>query len=169
MKLNIGSRTAAPGWKTFDIEPGPGVDFVGDCRDLSRFSDASIECLYASHVIEHVPRVDLAPMLRDWRRVLIPNGTLMASVPDLNILAQIFIKDALHGVDKVAVMHMIFGGQENPHDFHYGGYDLELMAWMLRDAGFRDIARVHSFGLFKDTSEGEFYGIRFSLNVIAKA
>ena len=168
MKLNIGTTERHPGWTSIDVAAGPGVDIVGDCRRLAQFADNSVETIYASHVVEHIPRVETVPMLKDWHRVLVPGGTLMVSVPDLNILSQIFIKDALHGADKLAVMHMMFGGQSDPYDFHFGGYDLELMTWMLHDAGFQDIVRVPSFRLFDDTSEGEFYGIKFSLNVKAR-
>ena len=167
MKLHIGTTDRHPGWTSFDVVAGPGVDIVGDCKKLTQFADNSIETIYASHVVEHIRRVETVPMLKDWHRVLVPGGTVMVSVPDLNILAQIFVKDALHGKDKLAVMHMMFGGQVDDYDYHYGGYDLELMTWMLRDAGFQNIVRVPSFRLFNDTSEADFYGIKFSLNVKA--
>ena len=34
LRLHIGGRERREGWTVFNIEPGPHVDHVGDCRDL---------------------------------------------------------------------------------------------------------------------------------------
>ena len=91
MKLNIGARTRAEGWHTFDIVPGPEVDFVGDCRELSQYAANSVDTIYASHVLEHVRyATELAPTLKRWFLVLKPGGTLMIGVPDLRTPATSF-------------------------------------------------------------------------------
>jgi predicted SAM-dependent methyltransferase len=168
MKLQIGSRQRNSGWKTLDIVAGPEIDYVGDCTDLSQFSDGSVEELYASHVLEHVPYAELPRTLREWHRVLVPGGKVMIAVPDMNILAQIFVRPELHGADKVMVMQMMFGGQLDETGFHYIGFDLELLGVHLHRAGFEEIKRVPSFGLFQDSSEMEFRGVKISLNVEAR-
>jgi hypothetical protein len=38
---------------------------------------------------------------------------------------------------------------------------------LLTQAGFREITRVESFGIFQDTSELQLHGVRISLNMIA--
>ena len=48
LRLHIGGRTPRAGWKILDVNPGPHVDFVGNCRDLSRFADGSVAEVYAS-------------------------------------------------------------------------------------------------------------------------
>jgi predicted SAM-dependent methyltransferase len=168
MKLHIGSQIRAVGWTNFDIVPGPGVDIVGDCRDLSRFADGSVETIYASHVLEHIGIGDIEDALRGWHRVLAPGGEAMIAVPDLNILAQVFVKPALRGKEKFDVVRMIFGGQIDAHDFHMMGFDLEVLGTYLTAVGFIDIRRVSDFGLFNDTSCEKFHGIPISLNVVAK-
>ncbi len=165
MKLLIGSRERPAGWESFDIEPGPTVDHAGDCKDLSRFAAGSVETIYASHVLEHIRFADIVPTLAEWHRVLQPGGTIMISVPDLNILSQIYVSPKLQGEEKFKVVSMIFGGQGDPHDFRYMGYDLETLAFCLYQARFRDMARVEDFGLFDDTSTMKFHGIAISLNV----
>lgn len=167
MKLLLGSRERPPGWTTVDIVEGAEVDHVGDCRDLSRFATGSAEALYASHVLEHVTYADLPSTLAEWHRVLAPGGEAMIAVPDMNILAQLFVKPEVKGADKVMVMQMMFGGQLDEAGFHYIGFDLELLGVHLYKAGFVDIRRVRSFGLFADTSEMLFHGIPISLNVEA--
>lgn len=168
MKLHIGSRTRAEGWTTLDIVPGEGVDIVGDCRDLSRFSDNSIETVYASHVLEHLRLADLIPTLKEWHRVLIPDGSVMISVPDMNILCRHFLNPTVTGETKFMVMWMMFGGQLDQYDFHFVGFDFEILGTYLSEAGFDMIFRVPSFALFDDTSAQNFLGVPLSLNVRAR-
>ena len=65
MKLLIGSRTRHSGWKTLDLVAAPEVDYVGDCAKLMQFDTSSIETLYASHVLEHVPYAALPATLAE--------------------------------------------------------------------------------------------------------
>jgi predicted SAM-dependent methyltransferase len=168
LKLLIGSRIRYSGWNTLDIIAGPEVDHVGDCGNLSQFGTSAIEALYASHVLEHVPYANLSATLKEWHRVLVPGGKIMIAVPDMNILAQLFINSGIKGDDKVSVMRMMFGGQLDKTDFHCVGFDLEILGVHLHLAGFTDIQRVASFGLFADTSIQDFKGVPISLNVEAR-
>ncbi|HVA15472.1 MAG TPA: methyltransferase domain-containing protein [Stellaceae bacterium] len=146
---------------------GPDVDYVGNCSDLSQFASDSIEALYASHVLEHVPYADIPNTLKEWHRVLKPGCKVMISVPDLNILSQLFVKPEVRGADKVLVMQMMFGGQVDRTDFHCVGFDLEILGVHLHNVGFERIRRVQTFGLFQDASVLDFHGIKISLNVEA--
>jgi predicted SAM-dependent methyltransferase len=169
MKLHIGGQTRNSDWKIFNINPGPEVDFTGDCRDLSQFADGSIDTIYASHVLEHIPyQKDLPKTLVEWRRALRPGGTLMVSVPDLEILCRLFLHPKLSAENRFQIMRMMFGGQIDAHDFHYVGLTLEFLGDYLAKAGFDEISRVESFGLFEDTSVLKVGGIPISLNVTAK-
>ena len=43
LRLHIGGTQAKEGWKILNIEPGPQVDFVGDCGSLPQFAENSVE------------------------------------------------------------------------------------------------------------------------------
>src|SRR5205807_87939 len=43
------------------------------------FPDHSVDTVYASHVLEHVP--DYVPVIRDWHRVLKKGGFVICTVP----------------------------------------------------------------------------------------
>jgi predicted SAM-dependent methyltransferase len=168
LKLHIGSRVKAEGWKTFDISPGPDVDYVGDCRDLSRFADGSIDTIYASHVLEHVPyNNDLQATLNEWFRVLVPGGRVMISVPDFEQMCRLFLQPNLEMRDRFHVMRVIFGGQIDQHDFHAVGLTYEFLNSYLAAAGFAGVTRVDQFGLFADGSILKLGDVPVSLNVIA--
>jgi len=167
-KLHIGSRVKADGWKTFDIDPGPGVDYVGDCRDLSRFADGAVDTIYASHVLEHVSYQDaLQATLSEWFRVLAPGGQVMISVPDFELLCRIFLQPNLGTQQRFHVMRIIFGGQLDQFDFHAVGLTMEFLTIYLTNAGFVDIKRVDQFRLFNDGSSLKLGEVPISLNVAA--
>lgn len=167
LRLHIGGTAALPGWKILNVQPGPEVDYVGDCRDLGQFADASVDEIYASHVVEHVPLAELPSTLAGFWRVLKPGGRALISVPDLDVLARLFLDNRGRTADRIMIMRMMFGGQTHAHDFHFVGLAYDMLAELLRGAGFSRIERVEDFGLFSDTSTLRFQGVPISLNVVA--
>lgn len=169
LRLHVGGQLAHPDWKIFDVRPGSHVDFVGDCTDLSRFESGSVAEIYASHVLEHLGYIEELPRtLREFHRVLAPGGTLRASVPDLDTLCALFADPALSFEERVHVMRMMFGGQTNSADFHKAGLNEAFLRDLLQAAGFVDVVRADSFGLFEDSSALVFRGRRISVNLSAR-
>jgi predicted SAM-dependent methyltransferase len=168
-RLHVGGQVRTAGWEVLDANPGPCVDHVGNAGDLSAFADDSFEQLYASHVLEHFDyQGQLVTTLTEWRRVLAPNGTLCVSVPDLDVLARLFLdRTLLSGQDRFLVMRMIFGGHIDKYDYHLVGLNEEFLASYLHMAGFVNIRRVSDFGLFDDTSSMVLKTIPISLNMVA--
>jgi predicted SAM-dependent methyltransferase len=99
--------------------------------------------------------------------VLTPGGTLMVSVPDFDTLCRLFLLPNIDLNTRFRVMRMAFGGHLDPHDVHHTGFNFDLLAYFLSQAGFREIQRVEQFGLFQDTSAQKFGDEYISLNVIA--
>jgi predicted SAM-dependent methyltransferase len=168
IKLHVGGQQQREGWHILDALPGPSVDFVGNCNDLSFLPDGSCAEVYASHVLEHLGyNGELQQTLQGLHRVLQTNGRLRASVPDLETLCRLFLHPALDGPGRFHVMRMMFGGRTTAYDVHYAGLTFEFLAEYLQQAGFRNIRRVPEFGLFDDTSSQRFAGVLISLNVEA--
>jgi SAM-dependent methyltransferase len=63
-----------PNWRPWDVIFGDG-----DATYLEGVPDGSISHLYASHVLEHLK--DPITAVRNWWRVLKPNGLMCVSVP----------------------------------------------------------------------------------------
>lgn len=168
MRLHIGGTEARSGWQILNVAPAPGVDHVGNCSDLGRFKDGSIEEIYASHVLEHLSYVkDLPRALVEWHRVLKDGGRAMIAVPDFAVICRLFLDPARDAAQRFYLMRLAFGGQTDAHDFHYVGLTFELLSLYLSGAGFSDVQRVEDFGLFEDTSGQAFLGTPISLNVVA--
>ena len=60
-----------------DMAPSGSVDVVGDARNMP-FSDASMDVILITQVLEHVP--EPIAVISEIRRVLKPGGTLLLSV-----------------------------------------------------------------------------------------
>lgn len=169
IRLHIGGRQKREGWMILDALPGPIVDFVGNCNDLSFLADGSCAEVYASHVLEHLGYdVELPTTLIGIYRVLKPGGRLRVAVPDLEMLCRLFINPALDGDARFQVMRMMYGGRTTPYDVHHAGLSFDFLTAYLHEVGFRDIQRVAEFGLFDDASTLRFADVPVSLNVEAR-
>ncbi len=168
LNLHIGGKVRHPHWKILNIIPGEDVDFIGDAKDLGQFKDESIQNIYASHVIEHLSFKELIPCLKEWYRVLDPNGNLFISVPNITTLCELFASGDCDPTEKFLILKMIMGSQKNLYDFHRSAFDMDFIYYILAEAGFGLIKEVESFGFLKDCSELCLRGRRISLNVIVK-
>lgn len=168
MRLHVGGVATKDGWEILNVNPGPGVDHVGNINDLSKFGDETCSELYASHVLEHVPQALALHTLVGIHRVLKPGGSFYVSVPDMDILCHTFLNPIASGPVKFHVMRMMFGGQVDAHDYHFFGWNFLFLSDFLQQAGFSEVSRVESFGIFDDTSDYKPYGFPISLNVIAR-
>ena len=167
MKLHIGGEEPKLGWKIVNINERPGVDFVGDIRDLSQFGDASCDEVYASHVLEHVPQKEMHATFKGIHRILKKGGKFYISVPDMDILCHLFINPLAPKEAKYDVMRIMYGAQQDPHDFHYFGWNQLFLYDFLGQTGFANAERVESFGLFNDTSNFKPFGFPISVNIVA--
>lgn len=167
IKLHIGLQSPKAGWKIMDSRQGPGVDHIGDLRELSGLADASCETVYVSHLLQKVEQHELVTVLQSISRLLIPDGQLMLSVPDLEALCKLYLNPQLTKNARLQVMRMLFGGQIHEGDFNRSGLSFEWLNDCLVAAGFGFVRRVDDFGLFDDASRYAPYGNPISLNLIA--
>lgn len=169
-KLHIGGKTKSDGWEVLNANPAPYVDHVCNANDLSQFADNTFTEIYASHVVEHLDyNGELQNTLKEWNRVLMPGGKIYVSVPDLDVLAGLFLeKNQLTADERFFVMRMIFGGHIDQYDYHVVGLNEEFLAFFLNESGYVNIRRVPEFGLFQDTSSMLFKGVAISLNIVAE-
>jgi len=169
-KLHIGGMIKAAGWEIFNAVPEPDVDHLGDARDLSQFPDSTFTDIYASHVVEHLDyaKSELLDALKEWRRVLVPGGKVYVSVPNMDVLCRLFLDRVKLNVDRFFVMRMMFGGHIDRYDYHVVGLNQDFLSEFLAKAGYTNLQRVRTFGLFKDTSDMVFKGVPISLNMTAQ-
>lgn len=171
MKLHLGCwNRFLPGYINIDIK-GEGVDMKADIRELP-FNDASVDEIYASHVLEHFGRHEFKAVLKEWARVLKPGAGIYIAVPDVDSAIDYYHK---HGDFKL-LYGQFWGGQRDEYDHHKFGYTLKTLSEYLIEAGFMDPERYDTFEYlpegFDDFSKSylphmDFSGHLLSLNVKA--
>lgn len=65
------------------------ADISGSAHDLSMFADESMNFIYSSHTLEHIPEDKVQDVLREWTRVLKKNGYLTLYVPSANLYPKV--------------------------------------------------------------------------------
>lgn len=138
MKLHLGcGKRHIPGFTHIDAVEYPHVDHVATIDNLSFIQNASVDLIYTCHVLEHFRRKDVARVLREWWRVLIPGGTLRVSVPDFARLCDVYQKTQ----DLNQVIGPIFGRQDYLYNIHYNVFDETSLRALLTDCGFGTVRR----------------------------
>ncbi len=173
MKVNLGSGDRPlPGFLNVDVLPdAEGVDVVADISDHLPFEDGSASVVYASHLLEHFPHSRSVDILREWHRILEPDGRLLVAVPDLLEIANILVsKPGWFMPPHNPWLGAIYGGQKDDWDFHKAGFTEPWLKHLLGLAGFSQVEKVDRFdetGIL-DTSYSPFpFGRDISLNLKA--
>ncbi|HDP36855.1 MAG TPA: methyltransferase domain-containing protein [Candidatus Atribacteria bacterium] len=83
LKLDIGAGyIRRKGFKRVDIDPKTKPDYLLKAQDLRGINDNSVDEIMASHILEHIPPNETFLTLREWWRVLKPNGVITIKTPD---------------------------------------------------------------------------------------
>lgn len=79
LDLGSGPRKGESGWITVDV---CGSDILHDLRNGIPYATGSVDRIYSSHMLEHIPYQDLLIFLRECYRVLKKGGQLSVCVPN---------------------------------------------------------------------------------------
>jgi SAM-dependent methyltransferase len=79
LDLGCGGTKQYPGNFGVDLRPAPGVDAVADLSRSLPVAVASVDAIFAVHVLEHL--VDYLALVDDCHRALRPGGTLHVMSP----------------------------------------------------------------------------------------
>lgn len=164
------------GFLNLDADVAIDCDVVARSEKL-KVAENSVGTIYASHLFEHITRRKVAQVVQSWFHALEPGGKLLVCVPDLEALARIYLESLPH-YDTAEGRHradlaagIIYGGQVDQYDFHYGGYSFATLAQLLVSAGFKEIRRFDrsalAFAPFHDGGYAMIGSTPVSLNVEA--
>lgn len=115
-----------------DIDESVNPDYRCDARCLP-FDHKSFDMIYSSHVLEHIRHADMLPTLDEWCRVLKDDGEMRLILPNVKWAAEQIVTG--HYDEKV--INVLWGGQENAHDYHCNGFTPQLLEELLKARGFK--------------------------------
>jgi predicted O-linked N-acetylglucosamine transferase (SPINDLY family)/ubiquinone/menaquinone biosynthesis C-methylase UbiE len=98
-----------------DIDPNVAPDVVASMLDMSPVETASVDAVYSSHNIEHLHPHEVEGALREFKRVLKPEGMLVVTCPDLQSVCALVAEDKLEDAAYISP-----AGPISPIDILYG-------------------------------------------------
>jgi len=113
----------------------PHIHYINDIVDLFMLADNSVDLIYASHVIEHIPRSRLIKSLKEWYRVLKPGGVLRFGVPDFDRLIEVY---QASNKEVGSIINQLMGS-EGEYDAHHSIWNSEYAQALLKKIGFREV------------------------------
>jgi hypothetical protein len=158
----------------FDIDPACAPDIVGTVVDMSAVSDASVEAIFSSHSIEHVYAHEVPKVLNEFRRVLVDDGFVVLTCPDLESVCQEIARGRLleplytSESGPIAPLDILYGHRPSlargkHHMAHKCGFTYSALSGSFFSCGFRKVyggRRPQAFDLWiiackQDKSEAE--------------
>jgi predicted SAM-dependent methyltransferase len=152
LHLGCGNRRV-DGWLNCDVS---GSEFDLDLAvGQLPFPDGSVDVIVMQHVIEHLNLHDqLIPLFRELYRMFANDGQLWLSCPDLAKACSAYLDDRGRALEEDRRMRWpdySLNGAPVQHFindlFHQNGehrnlFDIELLTWALKQAGFSCVQRV---------------------------
>ena len=140
MKLHVGcGKRFLPGWKHVDVADYPHVDINYDVAKLNELYQGCATHMYASHVLEHFGRHEVACVLGVWAECMAPGGQIWIAVPDFEaVVAQYAVSKNLK-----ELTGLLYGGQRDMFDYHKIAFDFASIQAALETAGFANVQRYN--------------------------
>ena len=93
IKVHLGcGKRYLRGYIHVDLAEYPHIDYGHGVERLPMFEENSVDLIYGSHLLEYFDRAQVIPVLKEWRRVLKPGGTLRLAVPNFEALMEVYGK-----------------------------------------------------------------------------
>ena len=153
LSVNFGAGPfGETGWVNIDMFKMKNISFTYDCRRNIPFKDNTISRIRCEHMLEHLDRMDEAPLfLKECFRCMKVGAVLRIIVPDLVLFVRAAYLDteeswSIIGIDKKQLNRSWHTGDILNHVFRQNGehkfaYDFCTLSKTLNDAGFLKIEK----------------------------
>lgn len=144
-----------------DIDPGVAPDIVASITDMAVLRPGIFDAVWSSHNLEHLYPHEVPLALAEFRRVLKPDGFLLATLPDLQQVATLVAEDRLtepaylSEAGPITPLDILYGLNSalalgNGFMGHRGGFTARSLKAALEAAGFPrvQVARDGHFALW---------------------
>jgi SAM-dependent methyltransferase len=161
-KTNTTAAFRSDAWQElrFDIDPAVNPDFQGSMTDMSAVKTASVDAIYSAHNIEHLYPHEVPVALREFLRVLRPDGFVLIVCPDLQSVCELVAEDGLEdpaymsAVGPITPADILYGHRPallegNLYMAHRYGFTLKTLKAALSEAGFSSFAGTRNRRAFE--------------------
>jgi predicted SAM-dependent methyltransferase len=140
LKLHLGcGDIILPDYVNIDLY-NPKADLECDIHKLP-YDDNSVDEIVSCHVIEHFGFKEAFDVLREWYRVLKPEGYIITETPDFLESCRAFVNGSES--ERINLYGHFFAKADNiPGQVHRFLYTENQLKWTLANVGFRNITRV---------------------------
>lgn len=163
LHLGCGKRDFGPTWVHIDKADFPHIKY----KDVTKlpFETGTVDVIYACHLIAYFDREEIIPILKEWKRVLIPGGVLRLATPDFRAMAKMYLRENCSNLNQF--LGPLYGKMEGI--YHKTTYDLYSLIELLASVGFKDIRKYDRFktdhARHDDHSAAMIEGNLISLNI----
>ncbi len=136
-----------------DIDSNVKPDILGTMTDMSEVGTASVDAVFSSHNIEHLYPHEVPVALKEFVRVLKPDGFLVITCPDLQSVCALIAEDKLtetaytSPAGPIAPIDILYGhrpslAKGNLFMAHRCGFTKKVLAGTLQVYGFACTASI---------------------------
>lgn len=137
----------------FDIDESVNPDLVGTMTNMSNVGSESVDAIFSSHNIEHLYPHEVPLALKEFLRVLKPDGFLVVTCPDLKSVCGLVAEDKLteaaytSPAGPIAPLDILYGLRQsmargNLYMAHRCGFTQKVLDSTLRAYGFQTIGSM---------------------------
>lgn len=139
LHLGCGKRDFGPTWVHIDKADFPHIKY----KDVTKlpFETGTVDVIYACHLIAYFDREEIIPILKEWKRVLIPGGVLRLATPDFRAMAKMYLRENCSNLNQF--LGPLYGKMDGI--YHKTTYDLYSIIELLASVGFKDIRKYDRF------------------------
>ena len=144
-----------PDWTEIrlDIDPSVSPDVTGTMTDMSAVTSESVDAIFSSHNIEHLYPHEVPVAVKEFLRVLKPEGFAVITCPDLQsvcaLMAQDKLTDAAYSAPAgpIAPLDILYGlrpqmAEGNLDMADCCGFTQKVLDGTLRSCGFQTVASM---------------------------
>jgi len=147
-KANLGcGYDIRENYLNIDLHERHGPDLVADITKLDVLPNDWFDEIVAQDVLEHVERHKVAVALKEWARILAPNGVIQVRVPSLELIFKMLSQPQNRPANEAAkIIHLLYGTQEYTGDYHLAGFTAAVLEQHLNDVGLQICKAEISYG-----------------------
>lgn len=152
--LHLGcAKLVIPGYHNVDkYVEYPGVINSGMLEYCQEMPNSSVDTIFSSHAIEHLPYRHATALIKEWGRITAKGGQIFLAIPDLELIMRFILEGTVSEERKWEwYIYCLFGYQSSPliparsdnaeatidhGQFHTCGFTAKRIRSLLEGSGF---------------------------------